>query len=51
MPVRDPQFWVATAIFALALWRLLHGPMAGIVGKRRTRARAVKLTVKGKPVR
>lgn len=51
VPVGDPQFWVATAIFGYAVWWLLRGPLAGVAGKRRPRGKGVKLTVKGRPVK
>jgi len=53
-PVADPQFWVATGVFVLALLWLARGlPPMSRLGRRRGRggrARAT-LTVSGKPLK
>jgi hypothetical protein len=54
-PWRDPQFWLATAVFILAAAWLLRGVLpVPILSKRRKAAKAqrrVSLTVGGKPPR
>lgn len=50
-PVDDWQFWVATAIFLIALGWILRTLPIPIIGKKRTRKRhKATLTVGGKPV-
>lgn len=50
-PVDDWQFWVATAIFLIALGWILRSLPIPIIGKKRKRSRSkTTLTVGGKPV-
>lgn len=53
MPVHDPQFWLATAIFVIALGWLLRGVLPGVSRRQaaRGRRRKVSLTVGGKPLK
>jgi hypothetical protein len=48
-PVSDPQFWIVTAVFALALGWMLRG-LLGLrkAGRGRTKSTRVSLTVGGK---
>jgi hypothetical protein len=48
-PIGDPQFWLATAAFALAAAWLLRGVLpAPWIGKKKPKGRRVNLTIGGR---
>lgn len=49
-PLGDWQFWVVTALFALALAWLGRGMLPWSRAKRRRRSQRATLTVAGKPI-